>query len=329
MPRLTTNYIETKIERPGKGNVNYYRDSELQGFGLMVRESSMSFFVEKRVNGASKRVTIGKYPLWSPDKARYDAMAILTSMAKGQDPSSMRDIRKTVSLTLRQAFEEYMDSKEFKPATRYNFPRLMHKKLGDWLDKPVTAMVAERFKQLSSGTALGTSGKATANLTMTILRATLNHVSLKYEIDGVPLLAANPCSRLTQARAWHRLPPRQGIIPDHKLAGWAKAVMQLGNSTARDYYIVLLLTGLRRNEAPRLMWSDIDLDSRSIDVRSEIAKNGQGYRLPLSDFWGTAAAGNQNTPFAQVMADAIRDDIHENDPNIWRWFEKIFLKGPK
>jgi len=63
MPRLTTNYIETKIERPNKGKVNYYRDSELQGFGLMVRESSMSFFVEKRVNGASKRVTIGKYPL--------------------------------------------------------------------------------------------------------------------------------------------------------------------------------------------------------------------------------------------------------------------------
>ncbi|MGH9554169.1 MAG: tyrosine-type recombinase/integrase, partial [Terriglobales bacterium] len=61
-------------------------------------------------------------------------------------------------------------------------------------------------------------------------------------------------------------------------------VQGLGNPTARDYYVVLLLTGLRRNEAPRLVWSDIDLEGRSLNVRSEIAKNGIAYRLPLSDF---------------------------------------------
>jgi len=44
-------------------------------------------------------------------------------------------------------------------------------------------MVDERFRQLSSGTALGTSGKADANLTMTILRATLKYASFKHEVD--------------------------------------------------------------------------------------------------------------------------------------------------
>lgn len=288
MAKLTMRFVETQISRPEKGKVIYYRDDELQGFGLMVRQNSMSYFVEKRINGTSRRVTIGKHPLWSPESARKEALAILGSMAKGHDPVRMRDIKKTVSLTLRQAFEEYMASKEFRPITRYNYPRLMHKKLGDWLDKPVTAisrdMVEERFRLLSSGTQLGTPGKADANLTMTILRATLNYVSLKYEVDGVSLLPANPVSRLTQAKAWHKLPPRQGVIPDHKLAAWRKAVMQLGNPTARDYYMVLILTGLRRNEVPRLLWTDIDLEGRTLDVRSEIAKNGIGYRLPLSDF---------------------------------------------
>jgi integrase len=61
-------------------------------------------------------------------------------------------------------------------------------------------------------------------------------------------------------------------------------VMQLGNPTARDYYMVLLFTGLRRNEAARLEWRDIDLDSKVLTVRSEINKGGQEYRLPLSTY---------------------------------------------
>ena len=65
--------------------------------------------------------------------------------------------------------------KEFRPGTKYNYPRVMKKELGDWLDMSVTAitrgMVADRFNKISSGTQLGTSGKASANLTMAILQA--------------------------------------------------------------------------------------------------------------------------------------------------------------
>jgi len=288
MPKLTTNFIQTRIVPPAKGKVDFYRDTDLVGFGLMVRELSSTFFVEKRVNGKNRRVVLGKFPLLSPDQARNDALGVLAGMAKGLDPVRTRDIRKGVNLTLQEAFDEYMASKERRPGTLYNFPRLMRKKLGDWLDKPVTAitcdMVEERFRELSSGSAIGTSGKADANLTMTILRATFNYVSVKYEVDGVPLLLNNPVERLTRLKVWHRLPARQGVIPDHKLAAWYRAVQAQGNPTARDYYIVLLLTGMRRNEAPRLLWSDVDLECRSVLVRSEIAKNGQQYILPLSDF---------------------------------------------
>lgn len=288
MPKLTRNFIETKILLPAPGKVDFYRDSELQGFGLQVRHSTMSFFVEKRVNGKNRRVVIGNYPLLSPESARNDALVILGDMAKGLDPARTRDIKNNVGPTLRQAFDEYMKSKEFRPLTRYNYPRLIKKNLGDWLDKPVTAisrgMVDQRFKELSRGSAIGTSGKGTANLTMKILRAVLNYAALAHEVEGQPLLLSNPVSRLTQAKAWHRLNPRQGVIPDHKLADWYKAVSALSNPTARDYYLVLLLTGLRRNEAPRLTWDDIDLGGKWLNVPSAIAKNGIEYRLPLSGF---------------------------------------------
>ena len=86
MPKLTKNFIETKIQPPAKGKIDYYRDAELTGFGLRVRETSMVFFVEKRVNGVNRRVTLGKYPLLSPEAARYEALTLLASMAKGEDP---------------------------------------------------------------------------------------------------------------------------------------------------------------------------------------------------------------------------------------------------
>ena len=63
MPKLTTNFIQTKITPPAKGKVDFYRDTELVGFGLMVRESGKTFFVEKRVNGKNRRQVLGKYIL--------------------------------------------------------------------------------------------------------------------------------------------------------------------------------------------------------------------------------------------------------------------------
>lgn len=41
---------------------------------------------------------------------------------------------------------------------------------------------------------------------------------------------------------------------------------------------------MRRNEAATLRWEDVDLESKVVTVRSEIAKNHQEHRLPLSDF---------------------------------------------
>lgn len=288
MPKLTLRFVQSLDSRPEKGKVIYFRDDELQGFGLMVREKSISYFAEKRINGKSRRVTIGKHPLWSPESARKEAMKILGMLSSGVDPVKTRDIRKTAEITLSQAFEEYMSSKEFRRNTILSFNRVMIQNLGDWQRKSVTSitrqMVEERFRELSSGSKLGTSGKANANLTMQVLRATLNYISLKYEVDGEPLLPVNPVSRLTQLRSWHRLPQRQGVIPDHKLAAFYSAVMSLENQTARDYYLVLLLTGLRRNEAPRLRWSDIDLEAKTMTVRAEVSKGGREYRLPLSDF---------------------------------------------
>lgn len=63
MPRLTTNFINTKIEKPETGKTVFYRDSELTGFGLKVTAGAMSYIVESRVSGNNRRISIGNAQL--------------------------------------------------------------------------------------------------------------------------------------------------------------------------------------------------------------------------------------------------------------------------
>lgn len=288
MPRITNSLIESKIELPSKGQI-IIRDDALQGFAIRLTPGGVSYICECRVAGKFRRVTIGRHGKpWTPETARKQAWVILGSMSAGVDPVKQKEKDKAVSLTLEQAFDEYLASKIFRRNSILTFTRVIKGNLQDWLNTPVTGitrqMVEDRFKQLSSGSKRGTSGKANANLTMHVLRAVLNWASLKYEVDGEPLIAVNPVARLTQTRVWHKLPRRQGTIPDHKLAAWYKAVLNLGNPTARDYYLMLLFTGLRRNEAAQLEWRDIDLDTKTLTIRAEVNKGGHEFRLPLSTF---------------------------------------------
>lgn len=54
------------------------------------------------------------------------------------------------------------------------------------------------------------------------------------------------------------------------------------NETLHDYLLLVLFTGLRRNEAAQLKWSDIDLKAKTLTVPD--TKNHQPHTLPLSDF---------------------------------------------
>ncbi|MBX9669373.1 MAG: tyrosine-type recombinase/integrase [Candidatus Obscuribacterales bacterium] len=112
----------------------------------------------------------------------------------------------------------------------------------------------------------------------------INFAMNKYEIDGKPIIQKNPVDRLSQIRAWHRIAPRQNVIPDYKLAEWYKTVVSLNDSKVRDYLLLFLFTGLRRTEAATLKRTDVDLEGRVLTIRAEIAKNHHEHRLPLTDF---------------------------------------------
>jgi integrase len=265
-----------------------YRDDELIGFGLRVTRGSMSYIVECRVNGVNKRITIGPHGRFDPDTAREEARRMLTAMTLGRDPKEEDAKNKRAFLTLAEVLDDYLDCRTLRPNSIRSFTAVIKRCLGDWLELPLASitkdMVESRHRDLTKTTRMGTSGKAQANAAMERLGILINFAMNKYEIDGQSIIQKNPVNRLSEMRAWHHLPRRQNVIPDHKLPAWYQAVKSLRDTKVRDYLLLLLFTGLRRTEAASLKWTDIDFAGRVLTVRAEVAKNHHEHRLPLTDF---------------------------------------------
>src|SRR5262249_44878145 len=138
--------------------------------------------------------------------------------------------------------------------------------------------VSRRFNRLRDE-----HGGAWANVCMRLLRALFNFAAGKYADEaGRSPFATNPVKVLSETKAWAKIDRRRNVIKSHELADWYRAVQNLTNTTTRDYLLLLIFSGLRRQEAARLRWSDIDLKGRTLTIPD--TKNRRPLELPLPQF---------------------------------------------
>ncbi|MEE9251595.1 MAG: Arm DNA-binding domain-containing protein, partial [Alphaproteobacteria bacterium] len=158
----------------------FYYDTRLPGFGLRVGQNSKTYFVEKRVNGKTRRVTIGRHGIFTCEQAKREALRLLGQMASGHDPNAERVAAKVQGITLEQAFEEFLKVRDHKEKTAYTYTRLMVVAFSEWARKPMTAitknMVATHHENLGME-----HGPAYADLAMRLLRSIWNFAAARYE----------------------------------------------------------------------------------------------------------------------------------------------------
>ncbi|HNP52285.1 MAG TPA: integrase family protein [Nitrosomonas nitrosa] len=287
--RITKSYVD-RLSTPATGQA-FVRDTELKGFAVRVTSSgAKSFILEKRIDGKVKRLTLGRYPELTVEQARKEAHKLLGHIAVGRNPAAEKKQEALQGTTLKKAFDDFVKTrKNLKERTLYDYRRLMNVVFTDWQDKAMTSiskdMVSKRHNKIGSE-----RGEAYANLAMRFLRALFNFAIAQYEYgNGHSILRENPVMRLTQTRAWYRVDRRQTVIKPHQLTPWYQAVISLKqdpissqSALVADYLLFLLFTGLRRQEAATLKWSDIDLDDRSFTLKD--TKNREPLTLPLTDF---------------------------------------------
>ena len=266
---------------PEKGQV-FYWDSDLQGFGMYVGMESKTWFVEKRINNKTKRVALGKYPALTAEQARSDAMIQINKMASGIDPVKEKKEKTIKAVTLGEVFTVFLDSRHLKPKTVRDYKGVMSNIYPDWQKRPITDISRDAVERRHKKIGLE-RGEAYANLGSRTLRSVLNYASAKYEtVKGLSILPENPVNRISQTRSWFKVGRRTGHLKSHQLAVWFDAVLNIDNTTIRDYLIFVLLTGCRKDESAKLQWTDVDLIDNSYILRDP--KNSRPIYLPLSDY---------------------------------------------
>lgn len=255
------------------------------GFALRVASASVkSFVVEKIIGNKVRRITIGKYSgALTTEQARIKAQILLGKIADGKDPIEEKQIAIMHETTLGQVMQDYLKSrKSLKPKTLYDYNLIMNNVFTDWKNLPIMQITKDRVEKFHIQ--LGEKKSAAyANLSMRLLRALFNFAAGKYEdAQGRSLITETPVKRLSQTRAWYRVERRQTFIQAYELKAWYQGVQKLENGGLRDYFMLVILTGLRRQEAASLRWEQVDMKAKTLRIID--TKNNVPHTLPLSSY---------------------------------------------
>ena len=255
--------------------VDYY-DSELPAFGIRVSATSKSYFVRKWINGKLTRVTLGRHGVISADTARKLAADATTELRKGIDINLEKTRSRARSITLEDAFDKFKKTRtRLKPKTIEMYSDHVDRLFTSWKKKPMaditSDMIAKRHTDISKN-----NGNATANSAMRTFRAIYNFARAITE-NAIP---ENPVQRLSQTKQWNKIERRRTFIKPHQLAAWYAAVKSIENPAISDYLLLLVFTGLRKNEALKMKWASVDMHDKSFTIAD--TKNGLPHTLPMS-----------------------------------------------
>lgn len=162
-------------------------------------------------------------------------------------------------ITIQDLYRQYISGKStpLAESTLYQYKSWVDNHFKDWLTLPADtitgSMVLDRLSLMEKN-----NGKTEAASSIKLLRR-LYRLGMALH-PGV--IVHNPVEavREVRGREWAPRKRRMTYIEPRDLPAWFKAVDDYRLPKGRDYMLLLLYTGLRRNEAARLKWADIDFN---------------------------------------------------------------------
>lgn len=345
MPTLLTNAFVDTLTHPETGQI-FYRDADLKGFGLRVGTGRKVYIAEGKVDNKTVRVTIGRHGKLTAEQARAQAQTILSMMQRGIHPNALNAPSKAESVTLGQVYQAYLAARpDLKPRTLYDYNRLMSTHFEDWSNKPIIEIsqddIARKHKQI------GANSSSQANLAMRFISALFNF-AIQQQTSARPKFLNNPIKRLTPSISGYAVERRQSIIPPDQLSAWLKAVHILptisngaNKEAVKDYLLLLIFTGLQREEGLALQWRDIDFKAKTLTITAPTAQ--AILTLPLSTFLyyllkkrhednptlspfvfpGTGSKGHMDDPAKQIKIITQASGIRFTPQDLRRTFSAI------
>lgn len=269
--KFTTKRVN-ELVAPEKGQ-RYYYDTEVHSLAVRVSSAgSRSYILYKKVNGKPQRITLGKVGALSLADARNAAKGYIGQLAAGIDVIKSRKEAKAAQVTVGELYESWLSTAN----------KLGLKSVGDdetrWrlhlsrLSKKVAADIARSDLQKIVDK-VSKKAPRQANLCCDLLHRIYAH-AIKAEI----FKGNNPAKGLIRNREQSR---ERYLKPD-EIKGFIESVRQEGEPWT-GYFMMLLLTGQRREAVAAMRWQDLDLNTGVWSLPSWNSKNGRALSIALTN----------------------------------------------
>ena len=251
----------------------YIRDSRTPGFGAVKHESGkVSFIFERRIDGKPVRKVIGPYGTWTVQTAREEAQKLSRQVDTGIDPFEKRE-RLKAEPTLGEFGTTYLE-RHARPHKRSAHKDEYH--LGRYFDlfrtKKLSRITRDEVARwhLSVGE---NHGKYVANRLLELMRKMFN---LAVDWGTLPEGHPNPATRIKRFAE----EKRDRFLSPEEIEKFFEAVREEPNPVWRAFFLMLIFTGVRKNELLSARWEDFDLTAKTWRIPQ--TKSGKPHVLPLT-----------------------------------------------
>lgn len=268
------NFTKGELERAkpaAKGGRDYYYDTREKGLLLAVTSTgTKTFYLYKRIDGKPERLMLGRFPDLSVENARKKAAAAKGQVAMGENPQKARHAIRD-EMTFSALFDDYMKkySKVHKRSWAYD-EREVNKFLRHWFKRKISSIEKPEVVRLHAKIGKE-NGPYQANRILERIRSIFNK-AIDWGWQGT-----NPAVGIKKFRETSR---DRFLQPD-ELPRFFEALANEPNETARDFFMISLLTGARKSNTLAMQWEEINFHTATWRIAE--TKNGEAQTVHLPE----------------------------------------------
>jgi len=260
MAKNILNFSKGRIEAltlPAEGQRLEFHDTQAKGLLLRVSSAgSKTFYFYRWIKSSGKpeRITLGRFPAMTVEQARSKSAQLNASVENGENPNDPLKHQKTEPLLL-ELFEDFIIHKRNKKGehlsakTVLEYRKSFNGYLEPWAKRKLSKITAPEMSTLHMK--LGKDRPTTANRTMALVSSLFNFGILERSYT-----VSNPADKIKKYPENER---DRFLYPD-ELPRFFNALANEDNPDMRDFFLLSLLTGVRKSNILAMRWDNINLD---------------------------------------------------------------------